>query len=828
MASDNLKSADSRLFGENDSSTKSRIEKRNSDQAFAQKSAGEPVSGVHERQEELEEIRRQLTEARRLLIQKEAQLNRILATRGWRLLSHYGPIKHRFMLPLYRAIKRLLRLGLGAGEEIRYRKWAAWCEQSRYSPERAAVEIGQFKYKPLISIVMPVYNPPREYLRNAINSIIHQYYSNWELCICNDGSLEPDVSEVLDEYASKDQRIKITLLPANRGIAIASNCALELTTGEFVGFLDHDDELTPDALLEVVAALQQIDVDLLYSDEDKLDRRGRRCQPFFKPAWSPDLLLSTMYTCHFSVYRKSLIDQIGGFREGLDGSQDYDFALRFTEKTNRIAHIPKILYHWRQAEGSAAASVKAKPFAYEAGKAALTDSLRRRGISGEVQFQSIPGFYRVRRRIVTPGKVSIVIPTRDRLRLLERCISLLESKTSYEDFEIIIVDNGSKDRATLDYLERSKHHVIRDDEPFNFSRINNLAARQACGEYLLFLNDDTEVVSSEWLTAMVEHAQRPEVGAVGAKLLYMNGRIQHAGVLLGVCGVAGHSHRNCNGRGGFGYVNFPNIIRNYSAVTGACLMVRRDLFNAVGGFDEKLAVHFNDVDLCLRLVERGYAVIYTPYAILYHREKASRSPVDPFEESYLLAKWSEYIANDPYYSPNQNSNAEDFSVDYTTPDSLYRMCSFDLAGSDARLVPGLTLGQEFLSIENDLCAIGIRLAITCKDRTGVIRLHLRESHRSSLDLRLAEIDISRIEDNQYSIFLFDPLPHSKGKDLYFFIDSDRETPNSIAILRKSSVTSAAIGAYFENHSPRTGTLSFRLYGVKRFRYLTSSGLITEH
>jgi GT2 family glycosyltransferase len=820
LASDNRNNADSDALNERDSSVELRIEELDREPTVVRTHVGELRSKDDAHQRELQDVRRQLTETRTLLIQKEGQLNRILGTFGWQVLTRYGSFKHRFMLPPYRAIKRLVKLVLVRDEEACYREWTAWCERLRYNPEKGAKRIQQFKLRPLISIVMPVYNPAREYLSKAIDSVMNQYYPNWELCIYDDGSTARHVREVLEEYSSMDDRIRLMSSLKNGGIAVASNRALELATGELVGFLDHDDELTPDALLEVVTVLQETEADLIYSDEDKLDPSGRRCQPFFKPAWSPDLLFSTMYTCHFSVYRKRLIDQIDGFREGLDGSQDYDLALRFTEKTDRIAHIPKILYHWRQAEGSAAASVKAKPFAYEAGKAALGDALRRREIVGEVETQSTPGFYRVRRRIVSPGKVTIVIPTRDRLRLLQRCLSALESKTSYANFEIIIVDNGSKNSATLDYLGRSAHRVIREDRPFNFSSLNNIAAKKSDGEYLLFLNDDTEVIAAEWLTAMVEHAQRPEVGAVGAKLLYPNGRVQHAGVMLGVCGVAGHSHRKCNG--GFGYVNFPNVIRNYSAVTGACLMVRRDLFNLVGRFDENFAVCFNDVDLCLRLIKQGYLIVYTPYALLYHHEKASRAPVDHFEESYLLTKWSESIANDLYYSPNQSPKKEDFSVDYSTPDSVYQMCAYELADGEVRLVGGGAVGQEFTALADNLCAVGIRLAIDDRNRKGLIRMHLRESHQSNYDIRLAEINASRIKDNEDYIFFFDPVRDAKGKNYYFFVDYANQASNAVVTVRKSSITSAAAGPYFENHLPARGTLSFRLYGVRQFRCLVPS------
>lgn len=586
------------------------------------------------------------------------------------LHRRYGPVKYKYVLPAYRRVRRFIKPELR--DSLSYRIWAERSEKIRYDRERVLQSIDRFTHKPTISILLPVYNTREEYLRKALDSVLDQYYENWELCISDDASTAIHVRQILSEYSARDERIKVVSSERNGGIARASNRALDLATGEFVGLLDHDDQLTPDALYEVAATLQEVEADLIYSDEDRLDSNGMRVEPSFKPAWSPDLLLSCMYLAHFCVYRKSIVDQMCGFREGFDGSQDYDLALRFTEESNRIAHIPKILYHWRKVPSSASATPEARASVIEAGKRALTDALDRRGITGEVEGERFFGFYRVKRRVSGSAKVSIIIPTRDGLENLRRSVQSIESKTEYKNYEIIILDNGSRKAATLDYLKHLPHRVIRHDDEFNFSRLNNIAAREARGDYLLFLNDDTEVISNEWLRALIEQAARPEVGAVGAKLLYRDARLQHAGIILGVCGVAGHAHRHIDGFNGRGYLNYPNVIRNYSAVTAACLMTRRELFDKTGGFDEEsLAVSYNDVDYCLRLRKKGYLVVFTPYALLYHKESATRGlNLYPKEEACIMSRWQSEIASDYYYNPNLAVNREDFSVDFSRPESL--------------------------------------------------------------------------------------------------------------------------------------------------------------
>jgi GT2 family glycosyltransferase len=697
------------------------------------------------------------------------------------------------------------------------------CEQFRYDRDRAVERIERFTYRPIISIILPVYNPELAHLRKAIDSVVNQYYPHWELCICDDASTAPYVQETLEEYSSRDQRVKVVRSDNNCGIARASNRSLDLATGDFIGLLDHDDQLTPDAIFEVVKVLQETYADLIYSDEDRLDATGRRSHPSFKPAWSPDLLLSCMYLAHLCVYRRSIVSDIGAFREGLDGSQDYDLALRFTEATNRIAHIPKILYHWRDVPGSASAALRKRPAVIEAGRRALSDALQRRRIDGEVRSERAYGYYRVKRAITSPGRVSIIIPTRDHVEYLRRCIASIEEKTDYRDYEILIVDNASQNEETLEYLTHSRHRVIKCDAEFNFSLLNNLAAQQANGEYLLLLNNDTEVISPDWISAMIEHAQRPEVGAVGAKLLFPDGRIQHAGIVLGAGGAACHAHRNVDGFTGTGYLNYANVIRNYSAVTGACLMVRRNLFLEAGGLDERgYPVSFNDVDLCLRLREKGYLIVYTPYALLYHRESATRGLNRyPNEEARLRARWQSELGADSYYNPNLNTTGQEFTVDRSKPEAM--VCTFTeekpgeiLFKIDIRSC----VGQQFIAQENDICAVGVRFS-PAGDRNHA-RLHLRESPIGGADIAVAEIEWSSGEGpGAWSLFCFDAVADSRGKRFYFFIEIMGDSPIESLHISGSKLPGDPELSFFINHIAAQGSLSFKVYSMKQFRYAAS-------
>jgi glycosyltransferase involved in cell wall biosynthesis/ubiquinone/menaquinone biosynthesis C-methylase UbiE len=542
-----------------------------------------------------------------------------------------------------------------------YILWIQKNEPDELEFSRMEKEAKTFKNNPKISIITPVWNIEEKWLTKAIDSVQNQVYNNWELCITDGGSTKPHIKRILDNYAQKDKRIKVNFLEENRGISGNSNEALLLATGDFICFLDHDDELAPFALYEVVKLLNlNPEIDFIYSDEDKLDEAGKRCDAFFKPDWSPDLLLSVMYTCHLGIYRKKLVDSIGGFRNGVDGSQDYDFVLRFTEHTNpkRIVHIPKILYHWRKISGSIASDPNAKNLInIQAAKKALNDALVRRGIDGEVLDGKWISSYRVKRKIIGNPKVSIIIPTRDHVDLLRGCIDSLISKTTYSNYELIVIDNNSVEHETIEYLNKLDYLVISFPEKFNFSKIVNLGAKYAKGEYLLLLNNDIQIINPDWIDSMLEHAQRSDVGAVGCKLLYPGGTIQHAGVVLGLSPdprnkVAGHIFIQ-QPDSSPGYFGLANVVRNVSAVTAAAMMIRKSIFEEVAGFDENLAVSYNDVDFCLKIRNSGYLIVYTPYAELLHHESISRGGnLDESEVRYMLEKWGSALKNDPYYNPN--------------------------------------------------------------------------------------------------------------------------------------------------------------------------------
>ena len=433
--------------------------------------------------------------------------------------------------------------------------------------------------------------------------------------------------------------------------------------GDWIGLLDHDDLLEPDALFQTAKLLQQHpDADLIYSDEDKLTDVGFDA-PFLKPDWSPDFFLSCNYVSHFTTIRRSLVRRLGGFRPDYDFAQDYDLYLRVVSRTARIHHIPRVLYHWRRSAGSTSANIRCKPQALDAARRALSAYLARAGQPGHVAVDWRTHGFRIRREIAEEKKIAIIIPTRDRIDLLARCIASVEEKTTYHNYEIVVVDNDSQSPEAREYFHQTRHQVLRFSGPFNYSAINNFAVEQTGAPWLLFLNNDAEVIENEWLTAMAEHVQRPEVGAVGARLLFRDDTIQHAGIVLGVRGTAKHA-----------FCGFPaehpgvcrqlQVTRNYSAVTAACLLTRRDVFESVGGFDEeRLPVIFNDVDLCLKMRRAGYLIVYTPFAKLYHDESASRRrSVEPAETEILRERWPEVVEHDPYYNPNLSRAQADFSL----------------------------------------------------------------------------------------------------------------------------------------------------------------------
>jgi len=522
---------------------------------------------------------------------------------------------------------------------------------------------------PKISIIMPVYNPPLEFLRRAIASVTGQVYKNWELCIADDRSTDPEIHSLLETIAEENPKVKVIFRDENGNISKATNTAIEMADGEFLLFLDHDDELTPDALGEVgVYLAEHPDTDILYSDDDKIDTDGRRFSPQFKPDYSPELLLSYMYFGHLLTVRKSLCDRLGGMRHRFDGSQDYDFVLRASELTRNIAHLPLILYHWRVLPGSTAASGAAKPDSFAAAETALQETLERRGISGTVYRQnwatrSHCGIFNI--RFPDEGRsVAILIPTKNSLELLKPCLESLE-KTTYKNYRIIIIDNESDDPPTLEYLRETPHRVIKlenTDGGFNFASLMNRAAAMADGDYLLFLNNDTAAISPDWLSQMVGYLQIEGVGAVGAKLIFPNQTIQHGGVIFGLHhGLAGHAFKLVS-RLSSGYLWGLNVAKNYGALSAACLLTPRDLFLEMGGFDEtEFAVAYNDVDYCNKLINAGFRCVYCPDAELIHREGASRGFADnPREVASFRAKYRGKV--DPFYSPHLSLENEQFQI----------------------------------------------------------------------------------------------------------------------------------------------------------------------
>jgi len=535
-----------------------------------------------------------------------------------------------------------------------YRNWLETAVRARNS-RQAGNPPQQPAYQPLVSVLTPVYDVDEAWLRRAIESVIMQSYPNWELCLVDDASRKPHVRRVLSEYAAANERIKVRFLRSNSGISEASNRALELAEGEFVALLDHDDELTPDALLEVTRRLERDpSLDLVYTDEDKYARGGALpVEPFFKPDWSPDLLRSMNYITHLSVFRRSLVEDMGGFRAGLEGSQDYDLLLRFTERTNRIAHVPKVCYHWRKIAGSAAVSSDSKPYAYRAAERALSDALRRQGREGKTRMIA-PGRYRVQYAIAGTPPVSFVVAARGGNRAMAKSLAAMASKTAYRNIELIVV--GAPDWQEIARRLPESGLAIRHapGRPgAGWATTCNLAASSARGQYLLFLDGLTRPLNPQWLEALLEHAQREEVGAVGSTLVRRNGYISQAGVVLCAGGAARYAYRDLDA-GSPGYVGLAHAVRDCSAVTGASMMIRADLFLDVGGFDEHLVPPWAEVDLCLRLRHHGYQVVCTPFSrLLQHRGATRRALPSNRSAALVVKRWGEVIADgDPYFSPN--------------------------------------------------------------------------------------------------------------------------------------------------------------------------------
>jgi glycosyltransferase involved in cell wall biosynthesis len=547
------------------------------------------------------------------------------------------------------------------------------------TPAVAKQIISDFKQRPLISIVMPTYNTDDALLRECIESVRSQSYTNWELCIADDASPKQSVRATLEYYRSIDKRIKVIFRQKNGHISLASNSALQIAQGKFVALLDHDDLIPEHALLYVVEAINNNPkANIFYSDEDKLDLVGKRIDPHFKSSWNPDLFYAQNYVSHLGVYKRSLLTRISGFRTGVEGSQDYDLMLRCLPnvKHNEIVHIPKVLYHWRTVEGSTALSAGQKSYTTDAGVKALKDYFAREKNGVTVLEGPVPNTYRTKWPLpANPPLVSLLIPTRDRRALTEVAVRSIIDKSDYKNFEILILDNGSTEQDTLDFFEQiqkedNRVRVLRYDFPFNYSAINNFGAKNSRGEVIGLVNNDVEVINPDWLTEMVSHALRKDVGCVGAKLYYSNGTIQHAGVICSIGGVAGHSHKHWPQEHP-GYFSRLILTQSLSAVTAACLLVRKSVYDEVGGLDEEnLHVAFNDVDFCLKVRSAGHRNVWTPYAKLYHYESISRGAEDTPEKvarfnkevDFMKNKWLESLEEDPYYNQNLTKTKEDFSL----------------------------------------------------------------------------------------------------------------------------------------------------------------------
>jgi len=534
-------------------------------------------------------------------------------------------------------------------------------------------------YEPCISIIVPTYKTPEKFLKEMIDSVRNQSYENWELCI-GDGSVTEDtVKNVVESYQKKDKRIKMLCLSENLGIAGNTNAALSIATGDYIALLDHDDILAPDALYEVVKWMNEHykdETDVIYTDEDKVSFDLKDYfEPHFKSDYNLDLIRSNNYICHLFVARKSIVDQVGGFRKEYDGSQDYDFILRCIEQSKHVEHVPKVLYHWRCHPGSTAANQESKMYCYEAGKRAIEDHLKRMGEDDcQVVMTEHLGFYHVIYPIREQKKVSIIIPNKDQKEILERCIESVIQKTDYKNYEIIIVENNSTTNEIFEYYktieQRENIRVIIWKDKFNYSAINNFGVRYANGEYLLFLNNDIEVIRENWLSEMLANVQRKEVGIVGAKLLYPDNMVQHAGVIIGMGGIAGHPLSR-HPADDCGYFARGIIQQNLNAVTAACMLTKKEVYEKVNGFEEKLAVAFNDIDLCLKVRKAGYLIVYDPEALLYHHESISRGKEDTLEKrnrfegevDYMAKKWKDVLEKgDEYYNPNLSLLSGNFEL----------------------------------------------------------------------------------------------------------------------------------------------------------------------
>jgi len=550
--------------------------------------------------------------------------------------------------------------------------------KSSYDPIRNQLSRSQSEYlliqcsnKPLFSIIVPVYKIKCKWLEKCISSVVSQHYMNWELVLVDDASKKDDLKQLMNAWASRDSRVHAYYLEQNSGIAGATNFGIKQTSGEFIGFLDHDDELTPDALTWFTWYINKYNnAKWFYSDEDKITKTGKCCRPHFKPDFSPEFLLSNMYTCHFSVYAAEILNKAGGLREGFDGSQDYDLALRLSEIVRRenVIHVPRVLYHWRQIPGSAASNIDAKPQAPSMGRRAVAEALQRRGLKAKVSsYELCPTVYQIEFEPSEFPKVSIIIPTKNALTLVKRCIDSVREYTNYSNFEVVVIDNASDAPEFLKYVrkEQSENRIklIRYNKPFNHSEMNNIAVASVDSEFVIFMNNDVEIISEKWLEQLITVTQLDKsIAVVGGLLLYSNGLVQHGGMILGIYGTAGHAHKYVHS-GLLGYLGRLQTIQEVSGITAALALVRRSSFEHVGGFDgNRYPTLYNDVDLCIRLRKKGYRCIYNPMVRAIHHETKTRT-VNSEELIYkqnLISDYAELLNCDPFYNPNLTLNNEQF------------------------------------------------------------------------------------------------------------------------------------------------------------------------
>ena len=560
-------------------------------------------------------------------------------------------------------MKRYMIMGTAAEPEEFYQIWINKNEPDEEELEKQ--KNTKFDINPKISIIIPMFNTPEKFFEELVDELIEQTYPNWELCLA-DGS--PEKNEKLEKIYKKDKRIKYKFIGKNKGISGNTNAALELATGDFIALLDHDDLLPRFSLYEIVKCINKNpDVDFIYTDEDKFEELGgKRYDPYFKSDFAPDTLRANNFICHFSIFKKELMNELGGFRSEFDGAQDYDIILRMSEKAKKIIHIPKILYHWRvHALSTAKSGGTAKPYAYEAGIKAVQAHIDRIGLKGEVVSGNTLGTYKVNYEIKGNPKVSIIIPNKDYASTLKVCLKSIKKLTTYENYEIIVVENNSEEQKTFDYYDeingKDKIKVVKYPEKgFNYSKIINYGVANSDGEYIIQLNNDTELITPNWIEEMLGFAQREDVGAVGAELFYPDKSIQHAGIIIGIGGVAGHVFRNIP-HGMHGYFSKDAMIQNMSAVTAACIMAPRKMYEAVGNMDEKFEVAFNDVDFCLKIREQGKLIVYNPYVQFIHYESKSRGFEDTLEKQKRFKgeverfqnKWKKILKDgDPYYNIN--------------------------------------------------------------------------------------------------------------------------------------------------------------------------------